>query len=103
MTISGITVKSGAGWNVHMIYSRDIVTNSCAFYSRNIWNGDGWDPDSSRDCTIFGCTFDTGDDAVAVKSGKTPEGNEINRPCEHIKIFDCRCAFGHGFVLGSEM
>lgn len=103
VTISGITVKNGASWNVHMIYSRNIVTCGCTFYSRNIWNGDGWDPDSSRDCTIFGCTFDTGDDAVAVKSGKNPEGNEINRPCEHIRIFDCRCAFGHGFALGSEM
>ena len=52
---------------------------------------------------IFGCTFDTGDDAVAVKSGKNPEGNRIGRPCEHIRIFDCKCQFGHGFAIGSEM
>ena len=55
------------------------------------WNGDGWDPDSSEICTIFGCTFDTGDDAIAIKSGKNPEGNEINRPCERIRIFDLCC------------
>ena len=34
--------------------------------------------------------FHTGDDAVAIKSGKNPEGNEIGRPCAHIKVFDCR-------------
>lgn len=103
VVISGITLKNGASWNVHMIYSEDILTYDCKFYSRNVWNGDGWDPDSSKNCTIFGCTFDTGDDAIAIKSGKNPEGNEINRPCEYIRIFDCRVAFGHGFAMGSEI
>ena len=103
ISIHNVTLKNGASWNVHMIYSQNIVTYGCHFRSRNIWNGDGWDPDSSRNCTIFGCTFDTGDDAVAIKAGKNPEGNVINRPCEHIRIFDCICQFGHGFALGSEM
>ena len=40
---------------------------------------------------------------MAIKAGKNPEGNVINRPCEHIRIFDCVCRFGHGFALGSEM
>lgn len=103
VSVSGITLKNGACWNVHMIYSENILTYDCKFYSRNIWNGDGWDPDSSKNCVIFGCSFDTGDDAVAVKSGKNPEGNRINRPCEHIRIFDCKCLFGHGFAIGSEI
>ena len=103
ISIHNVSLKNGASWNVHMIYSQNIVTYGCHFRSRNIWNGDGWDPDSSRNCTIFGCTFDTGDDAVAIKAGKNPEGNVINRPCEHIRIFDCICQFGHGFALGSEM
>lgn len=101
--ISGVTLKNGASWNVHMIYSDGIVTNDCIFYSENVWNGDGWDPDSSTNCTIFGCTFYTGDDSVAIKSGKNPQGNEINRPARHIRIFDCTCAFGHGIAIGSEM
>lgn len=101
--ISGVTLKNGASWNVHMIYSDRIITNDCTFYSQNVWNGDGWDPDSSTNCTIFGCTFYTGDDSIAIKSGKNPEGNVINRPCAHIRVFDCRSVFGHGITLGSEM
>ena len=100
ISIHNVTLKNGASWNVHMIYSQNIVTYGCHFQSRNIWNGDGWDPDSSRNCVIFGCTFDTGDDAVAIKAGKNPEGNVINRPCEHIRIFDCVCQFGHGLKRG---
>lgn len=101
--ISGLTLKNGASWNVHMIYSDGIITDNCRFCSEQIWNGDGWDPDSSTNCTIFGCVFCTGDDAIAVKSGKNPEGNRIGRPSRHIRIFDCRSQCGHGITIGSEM
>lgn len=101
--LSGVTFQNGASWNVHMIYSRHIVTHGCTFISRDVWNGDGWDPDSSEDCTIFDCRFFTGDDGIAVKSGKNPEGNRITAPCRKIRIFDCESAFGHGITIGSEM
>ena len=101
--LSGLTLKNGASWNVHMIYSDKIVTNHCTFHSEGVWNGDGWDPDSSTDCTIFDCQFFTGDDSIAIKSGKNPQGNIINRPTKHIRIFDCKSAYGHGIAMGSEM
>ena len=101
--ISGITLKNGPSWNVHMIYCDDIQTDHCTFVSEGVWNGDGWDPDSSTNCTLFASEFSTGDDAVAIKSGKNPEGNEINRPCAHIRVFDCRSDCGHGICIGSEM
>lgn len=101
--LSGLTFKNGASWNVHMIYSDNIVTHDCTFFSEGVRNGDGWDPDSSTSCTIFGCEFLTGDDSVAIKSGKNPEGNVINRPSAHIRIFDCVSRYGHGFTIGSEM
>ena len=101
--ITGLTLQNGASWNVHMIYSRDIVTDHCIFRSKGIWNGDGWDPDSSENCTLFACRFYTGDDAVAIKSGKNPEGNEVARPARHIRVFDCVSELGHGITIGSEM
>ncbi len=101
--ITGLTLQNGASWNVHMLYSRQIVTDHCVFRSEDVWNGDGWDPDSSEDCTLFACEFHTGDDSVAIKSGKNPEGNEINRPTRNIRIFDCRSEYGLGIAVGSEM
>ena len=103
ITITDVTLKNGASWNVHFIYSDDIVTSRCVFVSEGIWNGDGWDPDSSENCTIFDCRFYTGDDSVAIKSGKNPEGNIVNKPTRHVRIFDCKCAYGHGIAIGSEM
>ncbi|MDO4338706.1 MAG: glycoside hydrolase family 28 protein [Eubacteriales bacterium] len=103
VSISGLTLKDGASWNVHMIYSDRIVTDHCTFFSKDVWNGDGWDPDSSTNCTIFACTFHTGDDAISIKSGKNPEGNRIGRPSRNIRIFDCHCVCGHGITIGSEI
>ncbi len=101
--ISGLTLQNGPSWNVHMLYSRGIVTDHCIFRSKDVWNGDGWDPDSSEDCTLFACEFHTGDDSVAIKSGKNPEGNVINRPTRNIRVFDCRSEYGLGVAIGSEM
>lgn len=101
--ISGLTLRDGPCWNIHMIYSSRIVTDHCRIFSRGIWNGDGWDPDSSEKCQIFACLFCTGDDAVAIKSGKNPEGNLIAIPCQDIAIFDCKIEQGHGVAVGSEI
>ena len=101
--MEGLTFANGASWNLHMVYSDQIVTDHCTIRSDGVWNGDGWDPDSSTNCTIFACEFFTGDDAVAIKSGKNPEGNIIDRPTKHIRVFDCHSGFGHGICIGSEM
>ena len=101
--ITGLTLQNGASWNVHMLYSRDIVTDHCEFRSEDVWNGDGWDPDSSENCTLFACRFHTGDDSVAIKSGKNPEGNRIARPTRRIRVFDCQSEYGLGVAIGSEM
>lgn len=103
VVICGVGIEKGASWNVHIIYSDNVVTCGCKFESFGIHNGDGWDPDSSTNCTIFNCRFDVGDDCVAIKSGKNPEGNIIGKPCKNIKIFDCNSAKGHGVAIGSEI
>ncbi len=103
VTLSGIGIERGASWNVHMIYSKNVLTRGCRFLSEGVFNGDGWDPDSSENCTLYDSDFNTGDDSVAVKSGKNPEGNRIGIPCRNIRVFDCRSAKGHGITVGSEM
>ena len=103
IVVSNVTIGLGASWNLHFTYSKNVVTFGCKIVSWNVNNGDGWDVDSSEDCTIFDCDFDTRDDMIAVKSGKNPEGNIINRPTRNVKVFDCRCEHGHGLAVGSEM
>lgn len=101
--ISGLTLRDSASWTMHMIYSDTIVTDHCTFRTEGVWNGDGWNPDSSTNCTLFAAEFATADDAVSIKSGKNPEGNAIGRPSAHIYVFDCHSTAGHGISIGSEM
>ena len=101
--LSDISFSNGPAWNLHFIYSKDIVTCGCRIESHGISNGDGWDPDSSENCVIFDTVFDTGDDCIAIKSGKNPEGNIVNKPTRNVYIFDCKIVDGHGISIGSEM
>lgn len=103
IVISGLYLADGPSWNVHFIYSKEIITSGCYIYSGSVHNGDGWDPDSSEDCVLFGTRFETGDDCVAIKSGKNPEGNIIGRPTRNIRVFDCSAVSGHSIAIGSEM
>ena len=103
LIISDCKLGNSPSWNLHFIYSADITTCGCKIISHGISNGDGWDPDSSVNCTIFDTVFDTGDDCVAIKSGKNLEGYLIGRPTDNVKVFDCVSVDGHGIALGSEM
>jgi len=62
-------------------------------------NTDGMDPIDCRNVTITRCTVDTGDDNIAIKSGKKVEGRKFS--CENITVTDCDFLHGHGMSIGS--
>lgn len=100
--ICDLDIEYGPSWNLHLLYSENITVCGCNFRSRGIWNGDGIDPDSCNSVAIFNCCFATGDDCIAIKSGKNPEGNIIDRKCSNVYIFGCTGS-GYGIAIGSEM
>jgi polygalacturonase len=66
-------------------------------------NTDGIDVDSSREVRISDSYFDTGDDAICIKSGKDADGRRVGRPTENVTITNCTVRRAHGaVVLGSE-
>ena len=101
--IDGLHVGKSASWNIHPIYSDHIYIHHCDFKSGGLPNGDGIDPDSSHDMDIFSNVFFVGDDCIAIKSGKNPEGNIVNIPCYNLSIFDCVSYGSHGCAIGSEI
>ena len=100
--IQGLTIKDSPCWTIHYIYSKGVTCHDLDITS-TLLNGDGIDPDSSDDSYIFNCTFLTGDDCIAIKSGKNPEGDKIARPTTNVRITDCNFIAGHGISIGSEM
>lgn len=103
VSISHLTVTEPPSWTIHYIYSDNITCHDVNIITNGIHNGDGIDPDSSTDSYIFNCTFSTGDDCIAIKSGKNPEGFVLAKPTKNVRITDCNFKRGHGISIGSEM
>ncbi len=103
VSISNLTITEPPCWTIHYIYSNNISCHDLNIITYGIRNSDGIDPDSSTDSYIFNCTFDTGDDCIAIKSGKNPEGYYIAKPTTNVRITDCDFVRGHGISIGSEI
>jgi len=67
-------------------------------------NNDGCNTESSKYVLIKDSFFNTGDDCIAIKSGRNNDGRRINIPSENIVIQNCKMKEGHGgVVIGSEI
>lgn len=101
--IEGITVVNSPMWEIHPVLSENVLVRNVTVNSHGP-NNDGCNPESSRYVVIRGCSFDTGDDCIAIKSGRNADGRRVNVPSELILIEDCEFRAGHGGVtIGSEM
>lgn len=101
--VSGVTFKDSPMWFLHPVLSERVLVEDVTVVGLGP-NNDGCNPESSRDVVIRGCTFDTGDDCIAIKSGRNADGRRINVPSENIVIRNCRMKEGHGgVVVGSEV
>lgn len=100
--IQGLHIENSPCWTLHYLYCKNVSLHDLTIVS-TAHNGDGIDPDSSDDSYIFNCSFSTGDDCIAIKSGKNPEGYKIGKPTRNVRITDCDFIKGHGISIGSEM
>ncbi|UAY53797.1 glycosyl hydrolase family 28 protein [Arachidicoccus terrestris] len=100
--LQGLHIENPPCWTIHYLYCQGVTLHDLMIHS-TAPNGDGIDPDSSVDSYIFNCSFSTGDDCIAIKSGKNPEGYEIGRPTKGVRITECNFIKGHGISIGSEM
>jgi polygalacturonase len=102
--VEDITTVGAPFWGIHLVYSQDATIRRVTARSKGS-NNDGVDVDSSNKVLIERCVFDTGDDCVAIKSGRDLDGRSIGRPSEDIVIRDCVMNDGRsaGVAFGSEM
>ena len=101
--LEGFTLKNSPFWCIHPVYC-DSVTVRGVTIDSHYPNNDGCDPESSSNVLIEDCLFRTGDDAVAIKSGRDADGWRVGRPSENITIRNCRFySECNGLCIGSEM
>ena len=101
--IEDITIKNSPFWLVNPVLCQSVTVRGVSFLSHGP-NSDGCDPESCDHVLIENCDFDTGDDCIAIKSGRNADGRRLATPCQNIVIANCNMREGHGgIVIGSEI
>ena len=101
--IEGVTIRSSPMWVIHPVLSTNVTVRNVKVLSMGP-NSDGCDPESSSDVLIEDSLFDTGDDCIALKSGRNADGRRLRTPVERVVVRNCRMRAGHGGVtIGSEI
>jgi len=101
--IEGITILDSPFWVIHPTFCMNVTVRNVHVESWNK-NNDGCDPDASVNVLIENCTFHTGDDGVAIKSGRDQDGWRIGQATENVVIRNCDIgAIANGLCIGSEM
>jgi polygalacturonase len=103
--LDGVTFQNSPAWCIHPLMCQNV--RICNINVRNPWysqNGDGLDLESCKNCLVYNSSFDVGDDAICIKSGKDADGRKRAIPTENVIVYKCMVYHGHGgFVVGSEM
>jgi polygalacturonase len=100
--IEGVTITNSPMYELHPVLSNNVTVRNVTVVSHGP-NNDGCDPESCTDVLIEQCVFDTGDDCIAIKSGRNADGRRVNTPSQNIIVQGCTMKDGHGGVtLGSE-
>lgn len=101
--IEGVRIINSPMWEIHPVLSTNVTVRGVTVVTHGP-NNDGCNPESSRDVLIEDCVFDTGDDCIAIKSGRDADGRRVGVPSENIIIRNCTMKDGHGgVVIGSEI
>src|SRR5207247_1275617 len=101
--MKGITIRNSRLWEIHPVLSSNVTVRGVTIVSHGP-NNDGCNPESCRDVLIERCSFDTGDDCIALKSGRNDDGRRVGVPVENVVVRDCTMKDGHGGVtIGSEI
>jgi unsaturated rhamnogalacturonyl hydrolase len=98
-----VKIRRSPMWELHPLLCTNVTVRGVDIFSHGA-NNDGCDPESCRDVLIEKCLFDTGDDCIAIKSGRNNDGRRVGIPSVNLVIRDCTMRDGHaGTAIGSEI
>lgn len=101
--VKDITIINAPFWILHPLKSNNIIIDGLTVNSHGP-NNDGCDPEYSQNIIIKNCTFNTGDDCIAIKAGRDADGRRVAIPSKNIIVQNCKMIDGHGgVVIGSEI
>jgi polygalacturonase len=101
--LQGVTFINSPFWHLNPNLCNNVTVEGVSINSSGP-NTDGCDPESCNGVVIDSVTFNTGDDCIAIKSGRDADGRRVNVPSQNLVIQNSNFANGHGGItIGSEM
>lgn len=101
--VEDLTIRNSPFWVIHPVLTDNFILRGVTIRSAGP-NSDGCDPESCNGVLIENCRFDTGDDCIAIKSGRNNDGRRWSVPSQNIIVRNCKMEDGHGgVVIGSEI
>lgn len=101
--VENVRIVGGPDFVIHLLYSENAIVRNVMVEAYPGAHANGIVIDSSRSVHISDDYIDTGDDGIAIKSGKDADGLRVNRPTEDVTITNCTVHHAHGaVVIGSE-
>lgn len=101
--MSGVKLIDSPMWFLSPVMCENITIEKVRIDSEGP-NTDGIDPDACKNVLIKDCYLNTGDDCIAIKSGRDEDGRGNKKPAENHIIEGCEMKNGHGgIVIGSEI
>jgi polygalacturonase len=105
VVVTGITLQNSPSFHLVPFFCEDVRVEQVTIHApSDSPNTDGIDPICSHDVVISGCTIDTGDHDIAVKTDGVvdPDANpDPAADASRILITHCTFLHGHGLSLGS--
>ena len=101
--LKDVKIVNAPFWLIHPIKSTNVIIDGVTVTSHGP-NNDGCDPEYSKNVIIRNCSFNTGDDCIAIKSGRDADGRRVGITTENVFVQNCKMFDGHGGVsIGSEI
>ena len=101
--VQDVHVANSPFWEVNPVLCENVLVKGI-HVETNLYNNDGVDPECSKNVLIEDCYFQTGDDCIAIKSGRNQDGRRLGVSAENIVIRRNRFSNGHGGItIGSEI
>jgi len=99
ISLADFSTRHRGMWSIHPTYCEGVLASNLTIRSLG-GNGDGIDVDSCRHVRIESCVISTGDDCIAIKSGRGMEGYRAARPTEDVIISHCTMADSNFACIG---
>lgn len=101
--LDSFRIRESPFWTIHLYMCDGAIARNLDVHAKG-HNNDGIDIEMTSNVLVENCTFDQGDDAVVIKSGRNRDAWRLDTPTQNVVVRNCHVLAGHVLLgIGSEI